>query len=100
MVACDRYAAQWRPDQPASWHTLAQGPRRPARQCERRRAVRHDARSSWHPSALAHRVPLLIRPLLHGAHTGPAHALHPAAAIDDDEISGDIRGLIRGEVSE
>src|SRR5260370_13966729 len=51
-------------------------------------------------STLAHGVPLRIGPILHGAIVRAPNALHPAAAVDDDEVAGDITRFIGGQKRE
>src|SRR5229473_517661 len=51
-------------------------------------------------STLAHGVPLRIGPIVHGAIARAPHALHPAAAVDDDEVAGDITRFVSSEKRE
>src|SRR5260370_26241628 len=76
----------------SSMATIGEGPR-PASS-----TMRIPARGPM--STLAHGVPLRIGPILHGPIVRAPHALHPAAAVDDDEVAGDITRFIGGQKRE
>ncbi|MNR45435.1 hypothetical protein D3C85_1642820 [compost metagenome] len=48
------------------------------------------------PPLVAHELPLLFGPVLHGAGGRPAHPLHPAPTIDDHHFARDIAGAVTG----
>src|SRR4030095_214332 len=64
------------------------------RPTETRRAPCRPARHS----SLAHRFPLRLVPVLHGAEGRASGALHPSSTVDHDQVAGDITGAVGGEI--